>query len=269
MKDRRHDQATLANPGDTELIDMDIGNFAGLASGFVRQNRPQLFVASDRMAVSAILMFTSSDRTRGHGLLRAIDTGRLVFQVLAASGAECGAPGGVGPHAVRHHGAGGRRGTSRGRVGPGQGGARPDRPLGAPASTPRRRRRAGASPAPGRLSAGSSTWTASRSRSWCCGSWPGPARSRSLPAQAAARYKLDRPGRPTPARTTAPLTDEVTEVSDPAGDERALWKGTRQAPARACCASRQVDKGAHSHQRARMQRASRDTGAVELATYHP
>jgi hypothetical protein len=29
---RRHDQATLANPGDTELIDMDIGNFAGLAS---------------------------------------------------------------------------------------------------------------------------------------------------------------------------------------------------------------------------------------------
>jgi hypothetical protein len=89
------------------------------------------------MAVSAILMFTSSDRTRGHGLLRAIDTGRLVFHVLATSGAECGAPGGAGPHAVCHHGAGGCRGTSRGRVGLDQGGARPDRPLGAPASTPR------------------------------------------------------------------------------------------------------------------------------------
>jgi hypothetical protein len=55
---------------------------------FVRQNRPPLFVASDRMAVSAILMLTSSDRTRGHGLLRAIDTGRLVFHVLATSGAK-------------------------------------------------------------------------------------------------------------------------------------------------------------------------------------
>ncbi len=41
-----------------------------------------------------------------------------------------------------------------------------------------RHRRVGASPAPGRLSAGSSTWTASRSRSRCRGSWPGPARSR-------------------------------------------------------------------------------------------
>jgi len=89
------------------------------------------------MAASAILMLTSSDRTRGHGLLRAIDTGRLPFHVLAASGAECSAPGGAGPHAVRHHGAGGCRGTGRGRVGLDQGGARPDRPLGGPASTPR------------------------------------------------------------------------------------------------------------------------------------
>jgi hypothetical protein len=51
-----------------------------------------------------------------------------------------------------------------------------------------RHRRLGASPAPGRLSAGSSTQTASRSRSW-----PGPARSRGLPAQPTARYTLDLP----------------------------------------------------------------------------
>jgi para-nitrobenzyl esterase len=30
-----------------------------------------------------------------------------------------------------------------------------------------------------------------------------------------------------PARTVALLTDKVTEVSDPAGDERALWDGIR------------------------------------------
>jgi para-nitrobenzyl esterase len=31
----------------------------------------------------------------------------------------------------------------------------------------------------------------------------------------------------SPGRTTALLTDKVTEVSDPAGDERALWDGIR------------------------------------------
>jgi para-nitrobenzyl esterase len=28
-------------------------------------------------------------------------------------------------------------------------------------------------------------------------------------------------------RTTALLTDQVTEVDDPSGDERALWEGVR------------------------------------------